>query len=104
MLGHQAGLDPLGDLADALEMRRIDPFGAAERKPDAVQRYRRVAADGVEIAQRRPAAHVVLGMNFHPRHVGARVEHGLVMLEAQPDPGFRRDQAGLADGRGRASA
>ena len=30
MLGHQAGLDPLGNLPDALEMRRIDPFGAAE--------------------------------------------------------------------------
>ncbi len=95
VLGHQAGLDPLGDAANAFEMRRVQSLGAAERQPDAVQRNRIIAADGVEIAQRRAAAHVVLGVNFHPRHVGANVQHRLVVLEAQPYSGFRRNRAGL---------
>ena len=79
--------------SDALEMRAIEPFGAAERKADAMQRYRIIAADGVEIAQRRAAAHVIFGVNLHPGDVGPRVEHRLMVLKAQPDPGFRRNRA-----------
>jgi hypothetical protein len=91
---------PLGDLSDALKMRRINPFGVPKREPDAVQRYRRVTTDGVDVAQRRPAAHVVLGLNLHPGHLRTSVEHNLVILKGQPDPGFCRDQAGFADVRG----
>ncbi len=101
MLGHQAGLDPLGHAADAFEMGRIQSLGAAQRQPDAVQRDRTVAADGVEIAQRRAAAHVVLGVDLHPRHVGATVQHRLVMLEAQPYSGLCRNRAGMGDEVGR---
>jgi hypothetical protein len=31
-------------------------------------------------------------MDFHPRHIWACIEHCLMVLEAQSDPGFRRDQ------------
>ena len=70
VLGNQSGLDALGDLPDAIEMRRVEAFGAAERKTDAVQRDRKVAANGVEITHRRSAAHVVLGVDFHEGHGG----------------------------------
>ena len=60
-----------------------------------MQRDRIVAADRIEIGTRYPAAHVVLGMNLEPRDVGTRVDHGLMVLEAQPDPGPSRNRAAL---------
>ena len=99
VLRHQPGLDPFGDAPDALEMRHVEAFGAAKREPDAVQRHRVVAANAVEVAGRRAAAHVVLGVDFEPRHLGTGVEHRLVMLETQPDPGFRRNRIRCSNGR-----
>src|SRR6266851_9658465 len=64
VLRHKSWPDPLGDLPDAFEMRLIKAVGAAERQSYAVQRYRNVAANGVEIPQRRSPAHVVLRMDF----------------------------------------
>ena len=111
VLRHQGGLDAFGDLADAFEMCGIEPLRAAEREPDAVERNRMVAADGFETADRRAAAHVVLGMHLHPRDVGATLQYRLVMLEAQPYPGLRWDRAGTnlrerhrSSGRGRLAA
>src|SRR5258708_4081434 len=78
-------------------MPLIKSVDASERKSHAMQRYRNVAAYRIEIAQRRPSAHVIFRMDLHPRNVGTRVEHRLMMLKAQPNPGFRRDQAAPAD-------
>src|SRR5580704_8509296 len=93
VLRHKAGLDPLRDLANALDMRRVEPLGAAERQPDAMQRNREIAADRVETGERRAAAHVILGMDLHPRDVWSRVQDRLVVLEAQTDSGFRRNRS-----------
>ncbi len=100
MLRHHGGLDPLRHALNAFEVRRVQSFGAAEREPDAVQRDRIVAANGIEIAQRRAAAHVVFGVDFHPRHVGTDVQHRLMVLEAQSYPGSRRNRAWRINGCG----
>ena len=48
------------------------------------------------VRRRRPAAHIVLGVDFHPRDAGIGIEHRLMMLKAQSDPGLRRDWGGSA--------
>src|SRR6516164_2887333 len=70
----------------------VQAFGTAEREADTMQRYGNIAPNGFQTADRRSATHVVFGMNFHPGHVWACIEHSLMVLEAQSDPGFRRDQ------------
>src|SRR5712692_7271081 len=92
MLGNESRLEPLDRAPQALQVRRIEPLRAAERQADAVQRKRIVPADRLEVAQRRSAAHVVLGVNLEPRHRGTRVGDRLVMRKAQPDPCLRGDR------------
>ena len=101
MLGHQAGLEALHGDADAFKVRGVESLGAAKRKTDAVQRQRIVAANGVEVGERLAATHIVLGMDFEPRHLGARVDDDLVVLKAQPDPRRSGDRAALSPRQGR---
>jgi len=98
MLGHHAWLDPLGDLSNTFQMPDVEAIRAAERKPYTMQGNGFVATNGIEITQRRSAAHVILGMDFHPRHVRLTFEHNLMVRKAQPDPGFRRNRAALVGG------
>ena len=44
---------------------------------------------------RLAATHVVLGVDFEPRHLGARVDDDLMVLETQPDPRRRGDRPAL---------
>ena len=76
----------------------IEAIGAAERKTDPMQRNRFVAANGIEKPERRPATHIIFGVNFHPRHIGLSPKHHLVVLKAQPNPGFCGDQAAFIGG------
>ena len=82
MLRHKIRLNALGDLPDAIEMCLVQAFRAAERETDTVQRYGNIASDGLQTADRRSATHVVFGMDFHPRHLGACIERCLMVLEA----------------------
>src|SRR5262249_60290225 len=50
VLRNQTRLDAFCNLPDTLQMRLIEPLGAAERKPDAMKRYWKIAPDDVEIA------------------------------------------------------
>src|SRR5260370_16490625 len=81
-------------------MAEIEPLGAAERKADAVQRNRVIAADRLEISERRPAAQVVFGVNFEPSDSRPLLQDGLMMRERQPDPRLPRDRAALRADRG----
>ncbi len=92
-LGDQTGLEAFDDARDTLEMCNVEIVRTVQRQADAVQRKRIVVADGVKISERRPATHVVLGVNLQPRHRGARIDDRLMMLEAQPDPRRRGDRA-----------
>src|SRR5262249_54750059 len=62
-------------------------------------RHKSCAADQIPVmtipfvSGPRSATHVVFGMDFHPRHIRGRIKHCLMVLVAQSDPGFRRDQA-----------
>src|SRR5262249_56627058 len=48
----------------------------------------------------RPPLDVLAGVVLHPSHIRLRVDDGLMMLNAHPDPGLGRDQAALLGGRG----
>lgn len=50
-------------------MEGVQAVGAAERETNAVQRNREVTAHGIEIPDRRAAAHIVLCMDFHEGHM-----------------------------------
>ena len=101
MLRHQRWLDAFGDLADAIKMDGVQALGAAERQADAVQRYWKIATHRFETPDRRAAAHIVFGVDFHEGHIGRPFEHCLMVLEAQPDPGSRGDRvAGTGCRRG----
>src|SRR5689334_14117094 len=95
MLRHQSRLGARDDIADALQMFAVEAFGTAERQSHAMQRNRIVEAYGFEIAERRSAAHVILGVDFEPRRLGARFGDDFVMRKAQPDAGACRDRATL---------
>src|SRR6516225_518661 len=100
MLRHERRRNALDGAVDPIEMAEIEPLGAAERKADAVQRNRVIAADRLEISERRPAAQIVFGMDLEPRHTRPLVEDGLVVWETQPDPHLPRDRAALLADRG----
>ena len=87
MLGHERGVDALGELAETPQVALVDPFGGSEGERHAVQRDRIVAPDRFQIRERLAAAHVVLGMHLEPGGGGTLVEHGAVMREAQPHAG-----------------
>ncbi len=91
--GDQTGLEAFNDAPDTLEMCNVEIVRTVQRQADAVQRQRIVVADGVKTGEPRPATHVVLGVNFQPRHRGARIDDRLMMREAQPDPRHRGDRA-----------
>ena len=93
MLGDEPRFEAFDDAPDTIQMGAIKALGAAERKPDAMQRDGIVATDGVEIGERRAAPHVVLGVNFQPSHFRPRIEDRLMVLKAQPDPRRGRDRA-----------
>ena len=59
-------------------------------EPDAVQRNRIIGTDGIEIRERRAAAHVILAVHFQPADLGLGLRDHAMMREAQPDPGFCR--------------
>lgn len=86
VLRDEPGLDAANDLPDAFEVGKVQAFGAAEGQPDAMQRNRIVAPDRLERPDGGAAAHVVLGMRLQPRDIGSCFKHGLMVLEAQPDP------------------
>ena len=86
---------------DALQVRRIDLLRAAERQADAVKRKRIVPADRLEVAQRRSATQVVLGVDLEPRYCGTCVDDRLVMRKAQPDPGHCGNRAAPESRHGR---
>src|SRR6516165_9114753 len=100
MLRDERRRDALDGAADPVEMAEIEPLGAAQRQADAVQRNRVIAADRLEISERRPAAQIVFGMDLQPRHTRLLVEDGLVVWETQPDPRLPRDRAALRADRG----
>ncbi len=93
MFGDQAGFDPVDDMSQTPKMGGVEPVGTAQRQTHAVQRDRVVAANRVEIAWHRAAAHVVFGMHLEPRDIGTRLGDRLMVPKAQPDAGFRRDSA-----------
>ena len=64
MFGDQEGLQALDQRRQPGEMAGIDAVGAAQREADAMQADRPVAAEPLQSGERRPAAHVILGMNF----------------------------------------
>src|SRR6516225_5086167 len=103
MLRDERRRNALDGAVDPIEMAEIEPLGAAERKADAVQRNRVIAADRLEISQRRPAAQVVFGMDLQPRDTRPLVEDGLVVRETQPDPRLPRDRASLRSDPGGSS-
>src|SRR5215831_14948084 len=103
MLRDERRRDPLDGAADPVEMVEVEPLRAAEREAHAVQRNRVIAADRLEISQRRPAAQVVFGMDLQPRDRWPLVEDGLVVRETQPDPRLPRDRAALRSDRSGAS-
>src|SRR6516162_2327075 len=100
MLRDERRRNALDGAADPVEMAEIEPLGAAERKADAVQRNRVIAADRLEISERCPPAQIVFSMDLQPRHTRPLVEHGLVVRETQPDPRLPRDRAALRADRG----
>src|SRR6516164_2238536 len=104
MLRDECRRDPLDGAADPVEMAEVEPLGAAEREPHAVQRNRVIAADRLEVRERRPATQIVFGMDLKPRDRWPLVEDGLLVREAQPDPRLPRDRAALRADRGGASA
>ena len=93
-------LDAFDDFPHLGEMRRVQPFRAAERKCSSVERDRIVAADRVEDSLHRAAAHIVFGVHLEPRGGRGRVEDFLVVAKAQPDPGLRRDRVAPREQRG----
>src|SRR6266567_3432414 len=74
---------------------KFERLGAAKRHAHSVQRDRVVAADRIEIGQRCPSTHVVLGVHLQPRYVRTLIDHRLMMLEAQPDPRLSRNRVAL---------
>ena len=66
MLGDERRLEALDQPCQPLEMRGVEPLGAAEREPDAVDRQRIVGAQPLQAPHGRSAAHVVLGVDFQP--------------------------------------
>src|SRR5712664_1819885 len=92
-LGYEARLDSLHEGSDAAQMAFVEPFGAAEREADAMQRERIIATDGVEICERRSTAKVILGMHLEPGDARLFLQHGPVVLKAQPDPRVRGNRA-----------
>src|ERR1700687_2707323 len=82
-------------------MLPVDALRAAERQAYPVQRNRIVAANGVQVAERRTPAHVIFGMYFEPRNVGFCLGDKAVMREAQPDSGMGGNRAALGMMRGR---
>src|SRR6185437_7128907 len=93
--------ETLNDRPHPGKMIGVNTVCAAERQTDAVQRKRIAAPDRVEMAQRRAAAHVVLDMHLEPGDGGPCLEHGLMMLETQPDPGRRRHRTWMKNDAGR---
>jgi hypothetical protein len=70
VLGHEGGLEPVGERGQALEVAGVESAGRAERQAHAVDRDRIVAADPLQGSHRRAPAHVVLGVNLQPAHGG----------------------------------
>ena len=70
MLRHEPRLDLLCQGLEPRKVAKIEPFGTAKRQADAVQAHGILAADGVEPAQRRSTAHVVLGVHLAPAEGG----------------------------------
>ncbi len=91
MLGYEPRADALRQVSQPREVPLVEPVGAAERQPHAVERNRIVAPDRVENHERLSAAHVVLGVHFEPRHRRPFLQHGAVVREAQPDSRRRGD-------------
>src|SRR5258707_10155345 len=52
MLGNERGVDPPGKFGETPQVARVEPFGAAERERNAVQRDRIVAADRFQVGER----------------------------------------------------
>jgi len=92
MLGDKRRFDTLGDLLDTIEVRNVETVCAPQREPNAVQRYRKITANDLKTAYRLSTAHIIFGVYFHKGHVRRPIQHGLMVLKAQTDPGFGRDR------------
>src|SRR5882672_7658766 len=91
MLGNEPGVDAPRQVSQSDEVPLVEPIGAAERKPDTVQRDRVVTPDRVQNHERLSAAHVVLGMHLEPGDRRLLLQQGAVMREPQADSRRRRD-------------
>ena len=87
VLGHERRLQSRDEAGEALEMPRIQALGGAERQPDAVDRDRIVAAEPLQRPDRRPAAHVVLGVDLEPANGRVARQHLVHVRAPEPDPG-----------------
>src|SRR5207249_4757349 len=76
MLGDERRLEALDQPCQPLEMRGVEPLGAAEREPDAVDRQRIVGAQPLQAPHGRSAA--------RPR---TRRYHGLLVAALDPPLG-----------------
>src|SRR2546429_825984 len=74
MLGDERRLEALDQPCQPLEMRGVEPLGAAERQPDAVDRQRIVGAQPLQAPHGRSAPHVAEVVATRP---------GIAWLEVQ---------------------
>src|SRR5581483_7105887 len=85
MLRYQCRLVALDQGAETRKMGRIERLRASNGHADAMQRYRMIAAQGLQRAVRRPAgSHVVLGVDLEEAAMPFFVEdrREVLVLEA----------------------
>src|SRR5216683_1328910 len=86
MVRDESRRNALGHLANPLEVSGINAIGAAQREADAMEGDGIVPANPLELSERHPPAHVILGVNLEPGDVGAAL-HDLPMVQrAKADP------------------
>ena len=95
VLGDERRLEALHQSCQPLEMRGVEPLGAAERQSHPMDRHRVVGAQPLERAPRRAAAHVVLGVDFQPGDRGAALEDLRHVGGAQTDAAAGRMHGAL---------
>src|SRR6266436_1647298 len=91
VLGNEAGLDPVDQGLEPLEVPPVGLACAAEREADTVEGNGIVAPRGLECGEGGAAHHVVLGMNLEPWDGGASGQQLADMRssEAYARTGFR---------------
>src|SRR5260221_8347253 len=86
MLGNERGVDPPGKFGETPQVARVEPFGAAERERNAVQRDRIVAADRFQVGERLSPPPLSFPLVPPPPPAGARAPPPAGEGEGEPPP------------------